>query len=301
MFMNEVYDVYMKQRLLDVSLGRKKGIAPIESSISKDDIIRSDIDESQFLVKSQSEEGQQYTVDLTTGICDCNVGMTGKVCKHQLACAEHFLLQLPQVFRDSPENRQWLAGIVLGKENLPSRDFFDTLEKCSEISNDTQHKGYEISPGAPSDKDTEVEAPPTNIVNEKNNEPTKPSEAVVEKITAIHDTLLHLATRFEDQQTLEGMEKLLSRLNSVRTSNQLNSLLHCTGSVSMHGAGRGKIPCQPTSVARRSDGMPRGAAPIGKGRKRKGCHIDKAMKRERNLALNISLNQPNAKSHGSGH
>lgn len=61
------------------------------------------------------------------------------------------------------------------------------------------------------------------------------------------------------------------------------------------GAVRGKIHCQPTSIARRNPGVPRGAAPIGKGRKRRVSLLEKAAKRERNLSLNISKNLPNAK------
>lgn len=267
----------------------------------------------QFIVKSQSKEQIQYAVDLKTGLCDCSTGMTGKVCKHQVACSEQFLLQLPQILENSPENRHWLASIALGKENVPPLDFFVTLKENSESVTGDDHSNTEEkekSRGISHDVDNvEEDMPPTNIhpkveCNETGDvsTSTKPSgAAVLQVISEINDTMLHLATQYGNEQTLEGMQKLLSRLTSVRTSNQLNSLLHSTGSSAMQGAGRGKIPCQPTSVARRQVGMPRGAAPIGKGRKRKGSLIEKSVKRQRNLALNISLDQPNAKSHGSGH
>jgi len=80
--------------------------------------------------------------------------------------------------------------------------------------------------------------------------------------------------------SLGAIEKLIQRVTTVRSSNQLDSILHCTGAALPGACGRGKIPCQPTSVARRQVGMPRGAAPIGKGRKRKGNLIDKALKRQ---------------------
>lgn len=304
MFMNEIFDEYMKQRLLDVSLCRRKVVKPPTGiSISKETITRCNDDQYQFIVKSQSKEQTQYTVDLKTGLCDCSAGMTGKVCKHQVACSEQFLMQLPQILENSPENRHWLASIALGNENIPPLDFFVTLKENSESATGDDHSNTtgekEKSHGTSHDVDNvEVTSNETGDVSNS----TKPSgAAVLQVITEINDTMLHLATQYGDEQTLEGMQKLLSRLKSVRTSNQLNSLLHSTGSSAMQGAGRGKIPCQPTSVARRQVGMPRGAAPIGKGRKRKGSAIEKAMKRQRNLALNISLNQPNAKSHGSGH
>lgn len=315
MFMNEIFDEYMKQRLLDVSLCRRKVVKPPTGiSISKESITRCNDDQYQFIVKSQSKEQTQYTVDLKTGLCDCSVGMTGQVCKHQVACSEQFLLELPQVFKNSPENRHWLASVALGNDNVPPLDFFATLKENPESVSGDDHSiigEKEKSHGSTSHDidNVEVETPPANIkqeveCNETGNlsNPAKPSgAAVLQVITEINDTMLHLASQYGDEQTLEGMQKFLSRLKSVRTSNQLNSLLHSTGSSAMQGAGRGKIPCQPTSVARRQVGMPRGTAPIGKGRKRKGSLIEKAMKRQRNLALNISLNQPNAKSHGSGH
>ncbi|KAK3881742.1 hypothetical protein Pcinc_013825 [Petrolisthes cinctipes] len=70
-FMNEMYDIYMKQCVLDVSLGRRKVMSPTEGSISKDNIIMSNDDDYQFIVKSQSGD-KQYTVHLITGMCDCS-------------------------------------------------------------------------------------------------------------------------------------------------------------------------------------------------------------------------------------
>ncbi|XP_050703227.1 uncharacterized protein LOC126988878 [Eriocheir sinensis] len=133
MFMNEIFDEYMKQRLIDVSLCRRKVVKPPTGiSISKESITRYNEDQHQFIVKSQSKEQIQYTVDLKIGLCECSTGMTGKVCKHQAACSEQFLLQLPQILENSPENRHWLASIALGNENVPPLDFFVTLKENSE-------------------------------------------------------------------------------------------------------------------------------------------------------------------------
>ncbi|KAK4300177.1 hypothetical protein Pmani_027605 [Petrolisthes manimaculis] len=289
-FMNEVYDVYMKQCVLDVSLGRRKLMSPTEGSISKDNIIMSNYDEYQFIVKSQSGD-KQYTVHLIIGMCDCRLGMTGKVCKHQLTCSEHFLLQLPQMFRNSPEYRQWLESIVYGKENKPSLDFIAYVQECPyEVSpdNDVNLMENENSPNISLDvkcEDNEVEDPLT----------TKPSIAVVEGIKELNDTLLHLATLYEDDQTVGGIQRLLSRFKSVRTSNELNNVLDSIGSAAVQGAGCGEIPSHPMN------GMPQGAAPIGKGHKRKGSLLDEGVKQQRNLALNVILNQPYAKNHGSSH
>lgn len=313
--MNEVYDVYMKQRLLDVALGRRKVMQSIKGSISEDDISRFSDDEFKFLVKSQCEGSVVYTVDLKVGICDCINGQTGKACKHQIACSEKFLVRLPQVYLNTPENRQRLVGIALGKENMPPLDFFATLEENpNDLPRDCKHISPDVSYNTECD---EVEIPSTsnsdnvNIPQEEleystgdsgtETNPTKPSKAFLEKLKLLHDTISDLASKYEDEHSLEAIERLIQKAKTVRTSNQLNSLLHCTGAAMPGGYGRCKIPCQPTSVARRQVGMPRGAAPIAKGRKRKGNLLDKVLKRQRNLSLNVSLNQPNAKSHGTGH
>lgn len=339
--MNEVYDKYMQKRLLDVALGRRKTTEPGKSSIFQSDIVRSDADEYKFIVRSSSEDGVQYTVDLKTGICDCKTGQTGQACKHQVACSEAYLLQLPQIFSSTPENRQWLAGIVLGKEKVPSLDFFADLKECpNKQENSTSgassgshnevpaittsttcktekpdHSGSNSSeiPDEQSSNDvkeglefmqsTSTEALPQYDSHEFVENKVKPSKAGVEGLNELNSTLLELFSKHEDDDVLAGLHKFIRKLKTVKTSNQLTSVFcnAASSGVGRIGAGRGKIPCQPTSVARRSIGMPRGAAPMGKGRKRKGNVIDKAAKRQRNLSLNVSQNQANAKSHGSGH
>ena len=87
----------------------------------------------------------------------------------------------------------------------------------------------------------------------------------------------------------------------MRSGNQLNSILQTLGSgLCSKGAGREKIRCQPTSIARRKAGKPRGAAPLVKGRK-PGVLRNPRPKRPRNLSQNVAQNVANAKSHGSGH
>lgn len=116
-------------------------------------------------------------------------------------------------------------------------------------------------------------------------------------VTAIENAV----SLFGKSDTVAALHSLTRKINAVKTTNQLNSLLYSVGScVARKGAGRGKIPCQPTSIARRGPGRPRGAAALGKGRRPATLPQPKA-KRPRNLAKNIKDNVANAKSHGSGH
>lgn len=114
--------------------------------------------------------------------------------------------------------------------------------------------------------------------------------------------LLKTSEKFGNEDSVSALKMFVQRLRSVKTSNQFNSFLHTVGVgvCVQKGAGRGKIPVQPTSIARRSEGMPRGATPLGKGRRPLNCNMPKA-KRPRNLAENVRNNVANAKSHGSGH
>ncbi|KAK4318792.1 hypothetical protein Pmani_010215 [Petrolisthes manimaculis] len=120
-FMNEVYVAYMKQRLLVVALRRKKMNVPVNTSSSSSVSNLSRCNIHEFIVNSTSQDGVQYNVNMNIGICDCKTGQTGKVCKHQVASSEAYLMELPQVFISTQKTRQRIADIVLGKDKmLPS-------------------------------------------------------------------------------------------------------------------------------------------------------------------------------------
>lgn len=136
-----------------------------------------------------------------------------------------------------------------------------------------------------------------NITNESTAEDTVDLTAPNTQVT---EALKELTSFYGNSETRLSLQRFFQRIKSVKTSNQLNSLLNCAGSSVRYGAGRGKIPCQPTSLARRSPGMPRGAAPIGKGRRPAAAQSSKP-KRPRNLAHSVACNITNAKPHGSGH
>ena len=111
----------------------------------------------------------------------------------------------------------------------------------------------------------------------------------------VESTLAAVVQQYGNEDTAVAMEKLQKALGAVKTSNQLNNLLHTLASTTKRGAGRGKIPCHPTTIARRKPDRPRGAAPLSKGRRPNG--VTAKAKRPRNLAANVSANVANAKSH----
>ena len=130
---------------------------------------------------------------------------------------------------------------------------------------------------------------------------TRPSTQLVDDyLLAMRRALVELG----DGLTNEALIKATERVVALTTSNQLNSLLHSAGSrselTSRGGAGRGKIRVQPTSISRRQEGQPRGAARLGKGRRPKDA-ANLPSKRRRCLAENVQANVANAKAHGPGH
>lgn len=116
------------------------------------------------------------------------------------------------------------------------------------------------------------------------------------------EAVKNVTEKFGNEGTGAALSVAAKRLKQVKNSNMLNSILYNLGSaVSVSGAGRGKIRCQPTSIPQQGPGKPRGAAHLGKGR-RPGCltSSNSKPKRLRSLSKNISENVANAKSHGSG-
>ncbi|KAK3889703.1 hypothetical protein Pcinc_006269 [Petrolisthes cinctipes] len=144
LFMNEVYDAYMKQRLLAVALGRKKIKVPVNTSSFPSVANISRCNKHEFIVNSTSQDGVQYNVNMNIGICDCKTGRTGKVCKHQVACSEAYLMELPQVFISTPKTRQWIAEIVLGKDMMLPSEFFEDFMKYPENVSEQYNNNGEI-------------------------------------------------------------------------------------------------------------------------------------------------------------
>ncbi|XP_050732625.1 uncharacterized protein LOC127006592 isoform X4 [Eriocheir sinensis] len=289
LYFNELFDQYMQQRLLDAALGRK----PVKSAIAKTtEVDVQELGGLKFLVQSESTPGQTYTVDMQTGICDCISGQTSKPCKHKVTCADRCMLNLPQVFQSTPENRQWLAGVALGKEKVPSSAFF------AELVPPTQNTELVISNPSPVQTENAVVLP-------QQDEKDKNVVWIIEEHTGPINTeeftsnFLPLLEKFKDANTQANLNHLTKQLNLIKSSNQLNSFLSCAASAvtgSSRGCGQEKNPCQPTTIARQETGIPGGVAPLGKGRKRQRSEGE-GSKRPQNLACNVSQIQGGAKTH----
>jgi hypothetical protein len=93
-------------------------------------------------------------------------------------------------------------------------------------------------------------------------------------------------------------DKLLNHIGTIKNANQWESFVATLGGIKAGYRANASIRVQP-STCHRTDGVTRGSRRLVSGRPTLGTK--RASKRPRNLANAISHNQPNAKSHGSGH
>ncbi|XP_064085327.1 uncharacterized protein LOC135200650 [Macrobrachium nipponense] len=219
MLMNEIYNGYMKQRLLDVALCRRKMKKSMNATIPPEHVTR--IDEFRFIVVSDTKKDVHYNVDLAIGMCDCVSGNTGSVCKHQIACGETAVMNLPQVLDNTPEIRHWLAGVAKGTEELPPVAFFSDGIKISQEVHDDSSSIF----ATPSIKVEAVSLPPLEnevaseamdpLANSVKDEPP-PSDLFAAAVELFSDTLHTLGDNTSCNSVKLFMKKLKltkSRLN----------------------------------------------------------------------------------------
>lgn len=301
--MAEIFDCYMRQRIVDVALRRRR-----VKSVNMDTLPLEAVKPlggGIYHVQSESDPEQMHEVDLNIGICTCIRGNTGAICKHQVACANQGMTVVPQMLLLNSSSRHRLAVLALGEEKSPPEGFFKSLKEVQSKESDKENCEPVIE-GDSSDNCTQVpmETETPDVMAASASSITVKEHVEVEDIIAqsqeAAEALVKTCARYGNSDTLMGIQKFLGRLKFIKTTNQLNSFLNVTGSTMRKGAGRGKIPCQPTSIARRTPGMPRGAATLGKGRRPSTTQASRP-KRPHNLAYNVKSNVANAKSHGTGH
>ncbi|KAG0696236.1 hypothetical protein GWK47_026625 [Chionoecetes opilio] len=71
-FMVEIFDVYMRQRLVNVALGRRRVKNNNIGTVSMQSITSLGV--KKFIVKSQTNPDESYDIDLSIGMCTCPKG-----------------------------------------------------------------------------------------------------------------------------------------------------------------------------------------------------------------------------------
>jgi hypothetical protein len=96
-----------------------------------------------------------------------------------------------------------------------------------------------------------------------------------------------------------SIDKLLSPIGTIKNVNQWEISVAILGGINAGLRTNASIRVQPTTMCCRTDGVTRGSKCLASGRPALGTK--RSSKRPTNLAHAISHNQPNAKSHGTGH
>jgi hypothetical protein len=96
-----------------------------------------------------------------------------------------------------------------------------------------------------------------------------------------------------------SIDNFLFRIGTIKNANQWENFVATLGGINAGHRAKANIRVQPTTMCRRTDGVTRRSKRLACTRPEIGTK--RASKRPRNLANAISHNQPNAKSHGSGH
>ena len=120
---------------------------------------------------------------------------------------------------NTPENRQRLARIVLGKESVPSLEFFATLQENPNIlPRDCSTDCEKNSTGTYNIDSEKIETPSTSKLDNTNikqeqleyssdfkgtgtSNPTKPSKPFVDRLKLLHDTIFDLVVQYEGEQS----------------------------------------------------------------------------------------------------
>ena len=246
----------------------------------------------------------RYDVDMEVGICSCVSGWTGKLCKHQVAAAEATLSSAPQLYIPSPENKKLLVETALGEGRVPEGFFQDFMQVDGPCFTESSAKSVTEITDLPSTSTSVHESQPQEMSDDDDFELPQPSShqsstAIDEEFLAKwNDAWQNAAQNFATSWSKEGMQKVMDRLCKIKTSIMFDSFLHSWGSgLGLTKGRKSQIKVQPTSISRRRPGLSRGASTVGKGRPALNASEKKGLKRKRNLALNVALNQPNAKSH----
>ena len=124
---------YYKNRLLSIAHSQfdrfiAKRYKVLESgTVDLNSITQLDKEKQLYLVKSSSREKLHYKVDLSLGICECQVDCTGQPRKHQAAVVLHFKVPcISFILSLNASGRQQYAMIALEKE-VQKTEFYASL------------------------------------------------------------------------------------------------------------------------------------------------------------------------------
>lgn len=213
--------------------------------------------------------------------------MQGKICKHQLAVWKFYECELPNFPPVSSEARHELAVVALGSRALDLA-FYEPLTVQVEP---TSSRSVSASLLAIMEVPAGGLSPPQqhqpSLAQQRQSQKEGYDAALADLLTTIQDVSNTFGN--DDPQVTSGMKRLTTRLQRLKTPNQLASFYHWLASAPymvQRRAGAG-IHVNSAARQRRKQDQPKGNMPLQTGRNA----------RAHNLANNVKLNQQNAKKH----
>jgi len=256
--------------------------------INKEDI--SKIEDCEYTVQYKEKS---FNVNMQIGICSCNKGKFGQFCIHQCAIYMHFDSLSQNFPAVTPSDRHNIALLADGDIALPE-EFFQSFLLDSNVAitkNINNEESVQINNIISNNTNQNIIAATTNTTNSQ--------QVPQESISSIINLFKEIHQNYGSSSS--GLKTLETRLKKIKSKGNWESFLHTAGNqaVQLRRRSGAAIRVQPTTIARRLPLITRGSKRLPSGRPAKNEIILK--KRQRNLGENIKKNQPNAKSHGSGH
>ena len=129
-FLSETLESYYCRKLLSVSHNRLDTYIALRfqglhaTKIPKESIMETE-NKHVFTVRSKTERGVVYTVDMTVGVCTCPQGLDGSPCSHQAAVSiYHDKASINSIPTLAPQIRQIYAQIALGDKANKTLSFY---------------------------------------------------------------------------------------------------------------------------------------------------------------------------------
>ncbi|XP_050063383.1 uncharacterized protein LOC114129096 isoform X2 [Aphis gossypii] len=275
-------------RLFLNTIKRKIGYLAVENIKSLDNNI--------FYVPSE-KTGEMYEVNISLGCCTCEQGRLGSFCKHQGAVYFFYGHKLPNMPPVTPESRHSMAILAFGENALPI-SFYAALEyhPCNDLNeneNTSNSNEYQnIQKNSPSFNTNDISH--NRDSEDKINSPTSAT-----KFKEIIDLMTEHHNKFGS--STDALNTYLKKLTNVKTRTSWETFLSTKGKqIPLRHVSKAKIHVQPTSISRRRLEVTRGSKRLAVGRPPSNEKVKKN-KRQRCLQMNVKMNQPNAKSHGTSH
>lgn len=183
-----------------------------------------------FLVPSESNAGNTYTVDCEIGVCSCPEGQFGKFCKHQCAIFRFFDLPFVNFPPITQHERYMMAKVALGEKQVPHISFYeDFLEENPE----TERNPLDLV-------ETFVTEPSNNenVGTASNLIPNKDNLEIVSQVTEdtneLRDSIVEILTQNinSHEPCLElntALKVYKKRLQAITTNGLLLQFLHTAG------------------------------------------------------------------------